>query len=165
MKNVFGKITVLASLILVSLSSCEKEDTFTGNPDSFTGVEIREVTTTSPNFTVNGVIGKKLVPTDVIAKVVVSKQDADDKKVVLYTYLNVALSSTTSTLNTKLVGPYGKDSNIIYSFSKTFTIAELGTGVKATKATTMTLDFYDATKVIASVEVKTADWNIKLATK
>lgn len=164
MKNVFGKIAVVAGLFMVSLSSCKKEETFTGNPDAYTGVEISKVTSTSSSVTVEGIIGKKLVPTDVVAKVVISKQDEADKKVVLYTYTNVALSSTTSPLNTKLVGPYGKDANIVYSFSTALTLKELGTGVKATKATTLTLDLYDATKVIASVEIKTADWNVKLLT-
>jgi hypothetical protein len=164
MKNVFGKIAVVAGLFMVSLSSCKKEETFTGKPDAYTGVEISKVTSTSSSVTVDGIIGKNLVPTDVVAKIVISKQDEADKKVALYTYTNVALSSTASPLNTKLVGPYGKDANIVYSFSKTLTLAELGTGVKTTKATTVTIDIYDATKVIASVEMKTADWSVKLLT-
>jgi hypothetical protein len=161
-KNLLRQFTVIAGLIIVSLSSCEKDDsTPTVNSEAFTGIQISAVTTTKTDVTINGLIGKNNVPNDVIAKVVISKQDKDDKRVVMYTYQNVALSSTNS-LNTKLVGPYVKDTNIVYSFSKTLTLAEIGPGVKLTKATTLTIELFNATNKILDVEVKTADWGVKL---
>jgi hypothetical protein len=163
MKNLFKKFAVISTLIIVSFSSCEKDESPpTVSPDIFTGIQISGVATTKTDITINGLIGKSNFPNEVIPKVVIYKQDKDDKKVALYTYENVALNNGTSALNTKLVGPYVKDANVVYSFSKTLTLAELGTGVKTTKATTVTIELYDATKKVLDVEMKTGDWGVKL---
>jgi hypothetical protein len=161
-KNLLKQFTVIAGLVIVSLSSCEKDDAApTVNPQAFTGIQISTVTATKTDVTIAGLIGKNNIPNEVIAKVVISKQDKDDKRVVMYTYDNVALNGTNS-LNTKLVGPYVKDANVVYSFSKTLTLAEIGSGVKLTKATTLTIELFNATNKILDVEVKTADWGVKL---
>lgn len=107
-------------------------------------------------------IGKRILATTVLPNVVISKLDEKGAKVVMYTYTNLDLNSTSNALNTKLVGPYGKESNVVYSFSTAIPLANLGHGVKETKATTLTFEVYDATKVIAVYEVRTADYSIKL---
>jgi hypothetical protein len=163
MKNLFGKFALLAGLVIVSLSSCDKGETEpTDNPVSYTGMEIVLITTENKNVTVNGIIGKKNVKNDILSKVVISNLDKDGKTVVLYTYENVNLNDANSPLNTKLVGPYGKDDNIVYSFSKTLNVAELGPGVKQTKATTITFQVYDGTNLIISTSWKTDDYGVKL---
>lgn len=163
MKNLFGKFALLAGLVIVSLSSCDKDETApTDNPASYTGMEISSIKTENKNVVVTGIIGKKNAKNDVLSKVVITNLDKDGKTAVLYTYENVDLNSASSPLNTKLVGPYGKPDNIVYSFSKTFNIAEFGPGVKETKATTITFQVYDDNNLIISTSWKTNDYGVKL---
>lgn len=125
-------------------------------------MEISSIKTENKNVVVTGIIGKKNAKNDVLSKVVITNLDKDGKTVVLYTYENVDLNSASSPLNTKLVGPYGKPDNIVYSFSKTFNIAEFGPGVKETKATTITFQVYDDNNLIISKSWKTNDYGVKL---
>jgi hypothetical protein len=167
MKTLLSKFTLIALLGLFSvlLTSCEKDDdvnTILPADDAYTTLEVNAAGAQNNVVTISGIIGKKIQATTVLPKVVISKLDDKGAKVPMYTYTNLDLNSATNGMNTKLVGPYGKESNVVYSFSTAIPLADLGHGVKETKATTITFEIYDATKVIAVYEVRTADHNIKL---
>jgi hypothetical protein len=160
MKNLFGKFAVAASLVILSLTSCEKEDTQTGSSNSYTTFEVSNVTLLNKDVTVEGRIGEKLLVNNKIPKIQISRTDEASKKGVIYTYENVDITSTKAPMIFKAKAAYGNSANMVYDYSTTFPLAMLGKGVKG--STTITIDVWDATKIVSTYTTTNLDYNIKL---
>jgi hypothetical protein len=160
MKNLFGKFAVAASLVILSLTSCEKEDTQTGSSNSYTTFEVSNVTLLNKDVTVEGRIGEKLLVNNKIPKIQISRTDEAGKKAVIYTFENVDITSTKAPIIFKAKAAYGNSANMVYDYSTTFPLLALGKGVKG--STTITLDLWDATKIVSTCTTTNVDYNIKL---
>jgi hypothetical protein len=160
MKNPFGKFAVIASLFILTLTSCEKDATLKGDENSYTTFEVSNVTLANKFIKVDGIIGEKLATNNIIPKMTVSRTDEAGKPAVIYTYTNVNLTGTNEGITITPNGTYGKSTNKVYNFSVSFPAVALGKGVKG--STTVTINVYDATKVVATFNTTNLDYNIKL---
>jgi hypothetical protein len=160
MKNLFGKFAVVASLFILTLTSCEKEETLTGDQNAYTTFEVSNVTSANSNIQVDGRIGEKLATNKLIPKMTITRTDEVGKKGIIYTYKDINLATPNTGITLTPLGAYGKSTNTIYGFSIVFPAKLLGKGVKG--STTITIDVWDATKVISTFTTTNLDYGIKL---
>lgn len=159
MKNYLGKFAVLATLFMLNLTSCKKDETLTGDPNSYTTFEVFNVAKVNTLIKVDGRIGEKLVSNNIIPKMTITRTDAKGTKAQVYTQLNADVTKAPAGLTFTAPAPYGKLTNNVYGFSLSFPAAIL---VGVTAATSITIDIWDATKVVATFTTTNSDYNIKL---
>lgn len=160
MKNLFGKFTLVASLLVLTFTSCKKEETIKGDENAYTTFEVSNVISANKMIQVDGIIGEKLAVNNIIPKIQITRTDEKGVKGTIYTYSNVNLTTENAGITFKPNGTYGNAKNKIYNFSIVFPAVLLGKGVKG--STTVTIDVFDASKVVATFATTNLDYNIKL---
>jgi hypothetical protein len=164
MKNLFGKFAVMASLFILTLTSCKKEEAIKGDENGYTTFEVSNVTlltaASAKIIKVDGLIGEKLATNNIIPKMTITRTDEKGVPAMIYTYKNVNLTGSNENITITPNGTYGKATNKVYNFSISFPAAALGKGVKG--STTITINVYDATQVISTFNTTNLDYNIKL---
>lgn len=150
MKNIISKITVIASIIIVSMSSCKKDpnaevevagtgattiELAKGNAISATGTVATSV------VTLNYIVGEKLFPSKVIPKLTVyylsntatATSVTTAVRTPLFTATNVSLVATAAPATgapvVTALGAYGNASNTIWGLTYTFNLSQIGKGV------------------------------------
>lgn len=151
MKNIISKITVAASIVLLSMSGCkkdpnaEKELPTTG----LTTIELAKGAAISATGTVgtsvvtlNYIAGETLFPNKVIPKLTVfyltntqltASTVSSNVRTQLYTASNVALTATANPTTgapvVTAIGAYGNTNNIVWGLTYTFNLNMIGKGL------------------------------------
>jgi|GEM_PF-2592216 len=150
MKNIISKITVIASIIIVSMSACKKDpnaevevagtgattiELAKGNAISATGTVGTSV------VTLNYIVGEKLFPSKVIPKLTVyylsntagATTVTSSVRTALFTATNVSLSATATPVAgapvVTAMGAYGNASNPVWGLTYTFNLSQIGKGL------------------------------------
>jgi hypothetical protein len=160
MKNLFGKFALTASLFILTFSSCKKEEALKGEPNSYTTFEVYNVAKINTFIQVDGRIGEKVVTNNIIPRMTITRTDEKGVKGIVYDQYIVALAKPPLGLTFTPLATYGRETNKVYGFSLLFPVEILGKGVKGT--TNITIDIWDATKIIATFNTTNLDYNIKL---
>ena len=150
MKNIISKITVLASVIVLSMSACKKDPNAEKEVSSTgaTTIELAKGSAISATGTVgtsvvtlNYVVGEKLFPAKVIPKLTIyylanTQTNTANVRTILYTASNVALVATPSPASNAPVvtsiGAYGNPNNIVWGLTYTFNLSMIGKGLFTT---------------------------------
>lgn len=160
MKNLIGKFAVVASLLVLTFTSCKKEETLKGDENAYTTIEISNVALANKLIQVDGIIGDKLAVNNIVPKIQITRTDEKGGKAIIYTYKNVNLTTLNEGITFKPNGTYGNSANKVYNFTIIFPAALLGKGVKG--STTVTIDVFDASKIVSTFATTNLDYNIKL---
>ncbi|PWS28673.1 hypothetical protein DHW03_02165 [Pedobacter yonginense] len=151
MKNIISKITVIASVIIISMSACKKDpnaevevagtgattiELAKGNAISTTG------TVATSTVTLNYIVGEKLFPSKVIPKLTVYYLSntqtsptavSSSVRTPLFTATNVSLAATPTPVAgapvVSAIGAYGNSSNTIWGLTYTFSLSQIGKGL------------------------------------
>lgn len=151
MKNILSKITLIASVMIVSLSSCkkdpnaEKEVSGTGGTtiELAKGAAISATGTVGTSVvTLNYIVGEKLFPNKVIPKLTVyylantqtsTTAVSSSVRTQLFTATNVALAATATPAagapTVTAIGAYGNAGNTVWGIGYTFDLSRIGKGL------------------------------------
>ncbi|WP_316804374.1 hypothetical protein [Pedobacter nototheniae] len=182
MKKLISKFTVLASLVVLSMSACkkdpnaEKEVTGTGATtfELAKGAAISANGTTGASLvTINAIVGEAIATNKAIARLevyVLKGTTSSSSKVLLKGYDNVALaaSSTTDPVVTA-IGAYGNAANVIWGLKFTYPLSSFvgltnPTTTKTTGSTSVIFTLKNAAgTVIAEYTATTAEYGLKLS--
>ncbi|TCD08188.1 hypothetical protein EZ449_12315 [Pedobacter frigidisoli] len=151
MKNIISKISVIASVIVLSMSACKKDpnaEKELSGPGATT-IELTKGTAISATGTIatsvvtlNYIVGEKLFPNKVIPKLTVyyltntqltASTVSSSVRTQLYTANNVSLTATaapaTGAPAVTSIGAYGNASNIVWGLTYTFNLSQIGKGL------------------------------------
>lgn len=151
MKNIISKITVAASIVLLSMSGCKKDPNAEKElPNTgLTTIELAKVAAISATGTVgtsvvtlNYIAGESLFPNKVIPKLTVfyltntqltASTVSSNVRTQLYTASNVALTATANPTTgapvVTAIGAYGNANNIVWGLTYTFNLNMIGKGL------------------------------------
>nr|WP_199156102.1 hypothetical protein [Pedobacter sp. ASV2] len=182
MKKLISKLTILASIVVLSMSACKKdpnaEKEVTGKgATTFEMAKGSAITangsTGTSNVTIDAIVGESIATNKVISKIEVATlrgTTSSSAKTIIGTFPNVTLAaSTTATPAVSAIGAYGNASNIIWGLRFTFPLSNFvgltnPTTGKTTGSTSIifTLKNADGT-VIAEYTATTAEYGLKLS--
>jgi hypothetical protein len=150
MKNIISKITLIAGIIMLTISGCKKDPNAEKELPNTGGTTIELAkgaalsstgATGTSTVTLNYIVGEKLFPAKVIPKLTVfyltnTQASTTNVRTQLFTASNVALAATptpaTGAPVVTAIGAYGNASNIVWGLTYTFTLRQLGAGLFTT---------------------------------
>lgn len=180
MKKLISKFTILASVVVLSMSACkkdpnaEKEVTGTGATtfEMAKGAAISANGSTGASIvTLDAIVGESIATNKVISKIEVTTlrgTTSSSTRFLLKAYDNVTLAaSTTSTPAVSAIGAYGNASNIIWGLRFSFPLSSfvgLTNSGKTTGSTSVIFTLKNAAgTVIAEYTATTAEYGLKLS--